>query len=288
MVKFSVIIPNLNSPVIHLTLKALIAQEFESSEYEILVVGKDEPNLIFQNELVSFDHTDQPLWAGPARNRGVRQTRGTILAFTDGDCIPNPDWLSELSFCFDNSDVSVVGGGVEFDTKNYWTTSDNLSMFYDYHSSHSPGKRKLLPSLNLAIRREVFEVVGGFDETRIFSEDSDISIRLRKAGYDLFFQPEAIVKHIPPRIRFLDMIRHSYGQGMHSTKVDPKYREEDGIRGVMGSQLGLILFSPVLAAGVLCRIFTYPNLRKFWLTAPAIYLSKLAWCFGAAKHFSRQ
>ncbi|HWQ83603.1 MAG TPA: hypothetical protein VN363_03500, partial [Anaerolineales bacterium] len=125
----------------------------------------------------------------------------------------------------------------------------------------------------------------GFDERypRPAGEDADITIRLRNAGYRLEFEPRAVVTHSPPRHHFSDMLRHSYYQGMYSTKVDPRYAKDEGLPGVLRSRAGLILAAPVLALLVSGGIFIkYPRLLKYWYTLPALYLSKIAWCWGAA------
>ena len=285
--EFSVVIPSLNSPIIQQTIDAICDQHYDMQKVETIVVGLDEAGLIQPRHHVIFDNTIHPFSPAAARNRGAAQARGSIIVFTDADCIPDKDWLKVLAERFEPPSVNVVGGGVDFDQTGYWALADNLSMFYEYLSTHSPGKRRQLPSLNLAIRSHVFAEVGGFDERypRPSGEDADLTIRLRKKGYDLDFEPSAIVTHSPPRHRFSDMLRHSYYQGMYSTKIDPRYAEEEGLPGLLRTRPGVILAAPILAGLVSGSIFIkYPDLLRFWYTLPAIYISKIAWCLGAAQH----
>jgi cellulose synthase/poly-beta-1,6-N-acetylglucosamine synthase-like glycosyltransferase len=284
---FSVIVPNLHTPSVGQTVRALEQQDYDHSQFEVIVVGMDKFGLVQESGMVHFNRSERPLSSAQARNRGARQARGEVLAFTDADCLPHPDWLAALAERFTDPEVTVVGGGVAFDRHNYWTFADNLSMFYDYLAEHPPGVRRQLPSLNLAIRREVFEAVGGFDERypRPSGEDADLTIRLRKRGHRLYFEPRAVVTHHPPRNRLADLLRHGYYQGMYSTKVDARYAAEEGLPGVARTRPGLVLFAPLLAAAVTLRMFSaYPNLRQYWYASPAIYLAKLAWCLGAANH----
>jgi len=125
-----------------------------------------------------------------------------VLVFTDADCLARPDWLPVLAGRFADPAVNVVGGGIEFASHNYWTVSDNLSMFYEYLAIQPAGERRQLPSLNLAIRRRVFAEMGGFDERypRAAGEDADLTIRLRKKGQRLHFEPRAVILHDPPAI----------------------------------------------------------------------------------------
>ncbi len=283
MIQFSVVIPNLNSPTIDQTIDSLENQCFDRDQYEVIVVGMDQPKRVRTSEQVHFDATESPLYPSAARNRGVAQAKGEILAFIDADCIANPDWLAVLASRFKDPGVSVLGGGIAFESDNYWTLSDNISLFHDYLSSLGPGQRMQLPTLNLAIRRPVFLHAGGFDDMRSIAEDSDLTIRLRRQGYSLHFEPRAVILHQPSRSRFKDLISHQYRHGKFSIKVDPGYQNERGLPKVLRTRWGVLLGSPFLAAGVTARIFaTDRALWSYWYTAPAVLTAKLAWCFGAA------
>ena len=285
--KFSVIIPNLNSPTINKTIEAILDQQYDMQQVEIIVVGVDKHQQIKTKPNVYFDNSIYPISPAVARNRGAAQAQGSIFVFIDADCIPQKNWLDVLSNRFKSPTTNIVGGGVAFNTQNYWALADNLSMFYEYLSIHTPGERLQLPSLNLAIRAHIFSEVGGFDERypKPAGEDADLTIRLRNRGHRLFFEPHAVVLHAPPRHRFNDMLRHSYYQGMYSTKVDPRYGKEEGLPGLLRKPIGLTLSAPFLAWAVTAGIFIkFPRLFRFWYTFPALYLSKIAWCWGAAHY----
>lgn len=287
MTSFSVIIPNLNTPGVGRTIQSLEEQAFDRSAYEVIVVGMDQQGLVRESELVRFDRTETPLSPAKARNRGARQAQGELIAFIDADCIARADWLATLQKRFQDPSVSVVGGGVSFESGGYWTLSDNLSMFHEYMMIHLPGQRQQLPSLNLAMRRVSFESLGGFDERypRPAGEDADLTIRLRRDGHQLYFEPGAVVVHSPPRHRLVDLLRHAYYQGKYSTKVDPRHAAEPGLPPVLRTRAGILLAAPLLAGAVTLRIyFSHKKLLTYWYTAPAIYLAKIAWCIGAANH----
>ncbi len=287
MVYFSIIIPNLNTPGVGKAIASLESQNFDHERYEIIVVGMDNYDLVHTSNMVKFDQSDQPLSPAQARNRGAEQAFGEILVFTDADCIASPEWLSILEERFTDPSVSVVGGGIWFSRENYWATSDNLAMFYEFLAFYPAGERQQLPSLNLAVRRKVFKEIGGFDERypRPSGEDADLSLRLRKHGCRLVFEPRALIFHDPHRNRCIDLLRHSFYQGKYSTKIDPRYRAESELPGFINSRLGLFFFAPFLASGVFFKIFRNQEIfHDYWITAPAVYLAKLAWCMGACNH----
>lgn len=282
---FSIVIPLLNSPYIDRVIEAIKKQDFSSNEYEIIIVGVDDFNLIQESRYVRFDRTNKGLPPAIARNRGAAQARGDNLIFLDADCFPQQNWLSIIAERFNDPYTCVLGGGVDFRHDNYWMISDNLSMFHEFLLHHPAGEKKHLPSLNLSIRRYVFNEIGGFDSRypKPSSEDTDLTIRLRRQGYRLYFEPRAMILHSPTRDSLPDMLRHSFYQGKYSTKVDPRYRDEGGLVWPFHTRLGVTLFAPLLALVVVIRIFRKNvPLRKYWYTIPAVYLSKLAWCLGAA------
>ena len=159
-------------------------------------------------------------------------------------------------------------------------------MFFEYLPHHPYGTRHLLASLNLAIRRQAYNDVNGFDERYPFSsEDSDLSIRLRQTGYTLYFEPNATVIHNPSRKRLRDMLKRSFNQGKFSIKVDWRYASEEGIPRMLRTRPGLILTAPSLDLGSSLKIFWDKTIiSRYAFSAPFIYLAKIAWCLGAATH----
>ena len=284
MKQFSVIVPNYNSPQIARTIESLERQDFARESYEVIVVGVDDCQLVRESEQVRFDRSEKRLSPGEARNRGAAQASGEVLAFIDADCIAHPKWLSVLAECFANSQVNVVGGGVEFETSNYWTLSDNLSMFYEYRASCPSGYRRQLPSLNLAIRRATFQQIGGFDERypRAAGEDADLTVRLRLQGQALAFEPRAVVWHRPARDRLVDLWRHGFYQGKYSVKVDPRFVQTEGLFWPLRTRLGVLLAGPLLASVAALRVIVRGGLSAYWYAFPALWIAKLAWCVGAA------
>jgi cellulose synthase/poly-beta-1,6-N-acetylglucosamine synthase-like glycosyltransferase len=282
--RFSIVVPTYNAPTIDRTIESLEHLEFDRREYEVIVVGVDHSGRVRSSDLVRFDRTAQRLPPAVARNRGASQVTGEILVFIDADCIARPDWLMILAKQFVDPTVTIVGGGIEFENRNYWTLADNLSMFYEFRAARPPALKLLLPSLNLAIRREVFQQFGGFDERypRPSGEDSDLTTRLRLKGHLLRFDPRAVVLHAPPRDRLRDLLRHSFYQGKYSIKVDPRYAQTVALAWPLRTRLGVICAAPVLATLAAVRVIGTSGIRAYWHMFPAVWVAKLAWCAGAA------
>lgn len=127
-----------------------------------------------------------------ARNRAAHQARGKILAFCDSDCLPEPSWLEEGVAALEHADI--VAGEVTFvppATPTVWSllTAD---MFLDQERNVLLGRGV---TANLFVRRDIFERVGGFDDTLPSGGDYDFVSRCVGAGARLAYQPRAVVCH---------------------------------------------------------------------------------------------
>jgi GT2 family glycosyltransferase len=283
----TIVIPNLNSPVIDRTLDAIRGQDFDLSSVQVLVVGLDEPGLVRRDRLVRLVETEGPASPAVARNIGIRQSKSEIICLTDADCVPSAEWLSRITHPIVNGNAKVVGGGVRFDVHGYWTLSDNISWFHDYLTTSGPGDRVILPTLNLCIQRDVIDRVGLLDESypSAAGEDAEWTTRMRLAGERLRFCPEAWVTHAPPARAGLGPVwRHSYRYGRYSVKLNPTPVYAGVGALVLRSWLLLLLLLPAVSLGATARIFlAQAALWRYAYAFPGIWLTKVAWILGAVR-----
>ncbi len=138
-----------------------------------------------------------PSGLSAARNAGAAAARGAILAFTDDDCQPDREWLARLEAAFGDGRWAAVGG------PNLPPPPASCSEAVVAAAPGAPSHVMLddaeaehLPGCNLAVRREAFERVGGFDPRfRTAGDDVDFCWRLRDAGMRVGFCPTAFVWH---------------------------------------------------------------------------------------------
>ena len=279
----SVIIPTLNDPTIAGAVNSVLADAVDDPNVEIIVVGRDDESRVPRHSRVTFVPTVTRPLPGGTRNAGARRATGGALVFLDSDCIVEPGWLAAHRARL-ATEPCAVGGGVCFATVGFWATGDNVSLFHEFLADLPPRRRRFLPSLNFGIRREVWDAVGGFDPDLRSAEDLDLTARITRAGFPLYFEPRAVARHLGGRRSASAVWRHFHTYGQNSIRVRRRYPDVFGRPLALRSATGLRLGAPLIAAAVTGRmLLAEPAARRYWWTAPVIWLSKLAWCYSAAR-----
>jgi len=197
----SVVIPTYRRlDLLRRCLTGVCAQKFPPRSFEIIVCddGPDDATrrlvaCIAQHEAkrgLAVRYVPVTATQGPAgaRNRGWRTARGTIVAFTDDDTIPHPQWLDEGCAAMRNPKIAAVAGRIEVPLPRDPT---------DYERDAAGLSTAEFATANCFVRRAVLEKVGGFDErfTSAWREDSDLQFTILAAGGTVLAANDAIVVH---------------------------------------------------------------------------------------------
>jgi glycosyltransferase involved in cell wall biosynthesis len=169
--RVSVVVPTCGRPaLLERCLDALERQTLPRAGYEVIVI-EDE-------------RRDGP---ATARNRGWRKARAPIVAFTDDDCVPAPDWLERALSAFGEG-ADVVCGRIVMPAPARPT---------DYERDAQGLERSEFVTANCLCRRSWLERVDGFDEAfkLAWREDSDLHFRLLQHGARIVREPRAVVVH---------------------------------------------------------------------------------------------
>jgi GT2 family glycosyltransferase len=198
--KFSVIIPAFKRP----ERLARCLRGIEPDGAEIIVTddsGDDSVRNMLEHQFPFVRWICGPR-RGPAanRNHGARAASGEWLVFVDDDCEPQPGWLDAIEKA--TGDADVVEGCTE-------APGATDSPFEEHVDNLHGG---VLWSCNLAVRREAFEKLSGFDENFLEAagEDMEFAWRVRQAGLRVRFAPDALVYHPPRHIGWRGVWRRTW------------------------------------------------------------------------------
>lgn len=142
--------------------------------------------------------------AGPARNAAVALARGSVLAFTDADCLPEPGWLAAGLAALRTADL--VGGAMRVGVTDPArpAAAEAFEIAFAFDNRRYVEQLGFSVTANLLVRRDVLDAVGGFKVG--VPEDLEWCHRARGLGYRLAYAPDAVVMH-PARSSFAALRR---------------------------------------------------------------------------------
>lgn len=223
----SVIIPFKNSAsTLSRCLEALACQKYRAADYIFVDSNSRDGSPEIINDFAAR-HPEMCIkllnenrgTPGKARNRGSKESSGQWFAFTDSDCIPDPDWLSDLVAVINGESektgavagciraaesVSVVARFLGL----YTLPPVTVGRYVDAYTLVDGG----FPTANLTVRRSVFESIEGFDDSFIGGEDHDLCRRIYAAGYRVKLVTNARTRHIH-RETVSKLLKQAYGYG---------------------------------------------------------------------------
>jgi glycosyltransferase involved in cell wall biosynthesis len=238
-------------------LRALSEQEDPQVPWDVLVVDNGqgaESAAVFATHrdglpvAASLVHEPAP-GATRARNAGIAQASGDIIAFLDDDVVPRREWLSRLVAPLLGGRADAAGGRVALDPSvalPQWLGRDWLG--YLSHYDRGPDERPLPPddyvlTANAAFATERLRAVGGFDEllgprrgSPMVNDDLDLCRRFTASGGRIAYVPEAVVVHAVPRARLTRryLLRRAYAQGRSDWLLERERNADRPLGGAKG------------------------------------------------------
>lgn len=256
MPRFSVIIPVYNRiDEVRDLMKSLALQSCKDFEVVIVEDGSSAPckDVVeeYADRVNASYYYKENEGRSIARNHGLERAKGDYFIFFDSDCVIPPDYFKILSEALDKNPLDCFGGP---DAAHESFSSTQKAINYSMTSFLTTGGirggkvqlEKFVPrTFNMGYSRKVYEKVGGFRE--MFSEDIDMSTRIRQAGFSIGLIREAYVYH-KRRVNMRLFTRQVYVFGM--SRITLKLLYPDSLKlvhtlpaiFVIGS-VGLILLS---------------------------------------------
>ncbi|MEO1524572.1 MAG: glycosyltransferase [Planctomycetota bacterium] len=194
----TVLIPTLNeSAHIETCLSSIQQQSYPQDRFEIVVVDNGSsdttPDLVRAMDVrLLSEPRRSAYWA---RNLGIENTSGEWLAFTDADCLADPNWLSNLNARANETDAWLVGGLIAYEMVT--DTLGNRLLMETHQPDHlrtTIEKHHSVAGGNMFVRREAFEKLGLFNVIG-WGSDIEYSRRVAAAGHTVAFAENAVVTH---------------------------------------------------------------------------------------------
>lgn len=137
-----------------------------------------------------------------ARNAGIAAAAGRIIAFIDDDAVPEPTWADALLGEFSRPDIAAVTGpvlgrnGISLQWGSRAVNGQGAEVDIEPNVPVRDDFARKLHGTNMAVRRAIFDQVGGFDEAmHFYLDDTDMALRIGRAGYATAWAEGAIVHH---------------------------------------------------------------------------------------------
>jgi GT2 family glycosyltransferase len=198
--KVSVAVPTHNrGTLLERLLVALEKQTLPSEEFEVVVVddgSADDTAAVLARFRSSTQlnlrtlRTNARRGSAAARNRAWRTATAPVVAFTDDDCVPDPEWL-RAGLAAMEDEARIVVGRTKPPQEQLALSVQPFSRVMDVESTD------LYETCNVFYRRRELEAVGGFDERfrRPSGEDTELGLAVRDLGVPAVFAPDAVVLH---------------------------------------------------------------------------------------------
>lgn len=233
--KVSVVVPTYNrKKLLEKCLNQLSRQDYP--DYEVIVVddgSTDGTDLMVKQKFPQVVYVRQ-INKGPAaaRNLGIKQATGQIVAFTDDDCFPPLDWLSKLVKGF-NEHPDVVGVGGYLEASENVLKKNRIARYEQWQAKviYKAGDKEYVGGFecpaggtcNMAYYKKVLDEVEGFDENFPVpaGEDADLKLRLTSRGYKLLYIPVKVT-HLDS-YTYKDFFKRVFVRGIGQVVFETKH-----------------------------------------------------------------
>ena len=269
-------------------IESLFKQDFDG-EYEVIVVdgmsddGTYEMLEKLQKKYKFILLKNPKKNAAAGRNIGIDAAKGDAIAFIDGDAIAAKNWLSSIKKAFETSNAIGVGGpDLLPEDSGYKARVIGLIMTsplarggrFNPSTQHAMMEKERyvehIPTCNLCLKKEIFDEVGKFDENFVKGQDLELSYRIVKAGYKLFYSPSIQVIHYRKQ-----HIRHFARQIYKWAKAKAAIIKKHGMHGItshiyLWPAYALITFLLLFS---FCLLFNLMQLFFFFLFLGLLFYS---------------
>jgi glycosyltransferase involved in cell wall biosynthesis len=247
----TIVIPTRNRASLLLdALRSLARQDYSHDFYEVIVIDDGSTDATARVALQFSQATTAPLVRllrqpprnqSVARNRGVDDAKGSLIAFLDDDELAPAGWLSSL---VDGSsrypDADCFGGPcrIRFEGRPPHLCGECWPGEGHKYLGDTERRVEWVAAGNMMIRRRAFERAGRFNESLTYGEEAEWAHRLNAAGGQIMYLPPAWILHrrTPDMLRLRSRLRKAFASGAHDARsVEALGRPTRGLRRIINS-----------------------------------------------------
>jgi glycosyltransferase involved in cell wall biosynthesis len=276
--KVSIIIPVYNGEkTLGRCLTSVLNQDYK--DYEVIVVDNNSTDKT-QDIIKGFQKKDAKVkyvfesakGRGAARNTGINNSSGDIIAMTDADCIVPRDWLRQLTRPIIYENESAVMGGEKKLNKNYWSTNIQNANLQFLKRNTDGNYISFVDTKNFAIKASIIKDLM-FDGRFEAFEDLDFYLRLKR-GVRIRFVPSITVAH-SHKNSFKEVVKLNFDRAYWTAKIYKKFVRVKGIRKELMFESISIKNFLLFPFWMILQFLTKPITRAYF-----ILVSELSWRSG--------
>ncbi len=254
-----------NEQTIGECLQALVSQDYPKDSVEVIVIDAcSTDNTVEIAKKYTAKVFSAPLNAAAAYNYAMKIVSFNVLGFVDADAKVECDWLTKLLPHLLDAKVAGVSGSIEtWNPENPWARSIGYEIKNRYSRIKNFAGR--IATMNLLLKKNVIEEVGGWDEGLPSQYDTDFGYRITSKGYKFAYEPTAKCYHYNrPTLRAYWKQQLQYGK--NTLKLYLKHSSL--AKGDEITDFGMNI-QPALLLGVavLFLMGIIPLLRMLWLAS---------------------
>jgi glycosyltransferase involved in cell wall biosynthesis len=276
MPKVSVVVPTFErAERLPALIAALEAQSLPRDDFDVIIVddaSRDGTAGVLEHLVATAGvklrvlRNERNRGPGVARNAGWRASDAPVIAFTDDDCTPAPQWLEAGLAALDGAPIGIVQGKTIPDPNvalGRWAVTQTIESFTDRYET-----------CNIFYRADVLRVVGGFDENMpFFGEDTVLGWTARRMGIDSVFEGRAVVHHAVshPGVDYFRRWAVQHGNWAILVRRFPEMRREvlwlrlftkrrhAALIAAAGGIAGGVFWRPALALAIPYAMYLFPR-----------------------------
>ncbi|MDP2684522.1 MAG: glycosyltransferase [bacterium] len=211
-------------------IEALQKQTYPKNLLDIIIVNNDSgfdiKDILNDYKNISLLQESSP-GSYSARNKGILFSKGSIIAFTDSDCIPSEQWIEcGVKGLLSNPNIGIVGGAVNLFFRNKFPSTVELydSLFFLQQKRYIR-EYKIAVTANLFTFKDIFYKIGLYDNNLKSGADGEWCKRVVTCGYEIIYSDSASVRH-PARFKLGDLYekirRVTGGKFVRDNRIEEK------------------------------------------------------------------